>query len=86
MSIMILFIIIIALLILLYYYTNTLSKYNIETLSFNIPSRISCPTRNQSYDLRGDPIAVPREDLLLNTSSIGPMEPDLCHRRGFDIE
>ena len=58
----------------------------IEHFMFNIPSRMTCPTRNQSYDLRGDPVDVARVELPVHNSAIGPLNPHACSRRGFDIE
>lgn len=54
-------------------------------MMFNIPSRVMCPTRNQSYDLRGDPISIDRDTLPINNSEIGPLYPKLCSRHGYDI-
>ncbi len=45
---------------------------------FNMGTRFECPTRNQSYDLRGDPYAIPRTDLPHNNSGFGPLHPEDC--------
>ena len=45
---------------------------------FNMGTRFQCPTRNQSYDLRGDPHAIPRIDLPHNNSGFGPLHPEDC--------
>lgn len=46
--------------------------------AFTLASRNVCPTRNQSYDIRGDPIAIPRVDWPLNNATNGPQNPQLC--------
>lgn len=48
-----------------------------------VGSRFDCPTRNQSYDLRGDVYVIPRNQELspwLN-SEIGPYHPEACPRK-----
>lgn len=72
----------IILLIALYWIKRTVKE---QFMMFNIPSRVICPTRNQSYDLRGDPISIDREILPINNSEFGPLYPKLCSRHGFDI-
>lgn len=62
-----------------------IQSLKIEGFTFNIPTRSICPTRNQSYDLRGDPLPVPRVELPVHNSEIGPLDPFLCGHRGFDI-
>jgi len=54
-------------------------------LSFEhfVGSRFDCPTRNQSYDLRGDIYIIPRNQSMspwLN-SEIGPYHPEACPRK-----
>lgn len=46
---------------------------------FNNGTRFKCPTRNQSYDLRGDPFIISRVHLLHNNSGFGPLHPEDCH-------
>jgi len=45
---------------------------------WNFPTRLRCPTINQSYDIRGDPIMTRTFDLKLQQASIGPQEPASC--------
>lgn len=48
-----------------------------------VGSRFDCPTRNQSYDLRGDVYIIPRNQQLspwLN-SEIGIYDPEACPRK-----
>lgn len=40
-------------------------------------TRFDCPTRNQSFDIRGD-IPIPRKAWPIINSSIGPMKPEEC--------
>ena len=55
---------------------------------FDFGSRIDCPTRNQSYDLRGDIYTIPyRMDFTWLNSGFGPMDPSRCpQRRLVEIE
>lgn len=48
-----------------------------------IGTRYTCPTRNQSYDIRGD-IAIPRNDWPVFNSSIGSRQPNLCRYRRLE--
>jgi hypothetical protein len=40
--------------------------------------RINCPTRNMSYDLRGEAYYPPRMITPYMNSTIGPMDPREC--------
>lgn len=40
--------------------------------NFFSPSRIECPTRNMSYDLRGEAYFPPRTNFPFDNSEIGP--------------
>lgn len=42
-----------------------------------IGTRDVCPTRNQSYDIRGD-IPIPRKSWPVFNATIGPSQPDMC--------
>lgn len=49
---------------------------------FDFGSRIDCPTRNQSYDLRGDEYVIPHKmDFAWLNSGFGPIDPQRCPRR-----
>ena len=49
---------------------------------FDFGSRIDCPTRNQSYDLRGDIYTIPHKiDFTWLNSGFGPLEPSRCPQR-----
>ena len=66
---------IILFIVLLYFYKSV--EY-----FFDFGSRIDCPTRNQSYDLRGDIYTIPHTmNFAWLNSAIGPMEPNRCPRR-----
>lgn len=47
-----------------------------------VPSatRERCPTRNMSYDIRGD-IPIKRKDMIINNSAWGPLYPERCQNR-----
>lgn len=47
-----------------------------------VPSatRERCPTRNMSYDIRGD-IPIKRKDMIINNSAWGPLYPDKCQNK-----
>lgn len=48
------------------------SAYFQSTEGFTAYTRFDCPTRNMSYDIRGDPIKIPRpRDLLWDMGTIG---------------
>ena len=55
---------------------------------FDFGSRIDCPTRNQSYDLRGDIYTIPhRTDFTWLNSGFGSLEPSRCpQRRLMEVE
>lgn len=55
---------------------------------FDFGSRIDCPTRNQSYDLRGDIYTIPHKmDFTWLNSGFGPMDPSRCpQRRLVEVE
>lgn len=56
--------------------------YRMKESFFDFGSRIDCPTRNQSYDLRGDEYVIPhRMDFAWLNSGFGPNEPQRCPRR-----
>ena len=55
---------------------RVMNKERYENLP-EIGTRYVCPTRNQSYDIRGD-LPIPRNDWQVNSSTIGPREPNLC--------
>jgi hypothetical protein len=42
-----------------------------------IGARYVCPTRNQSFDIRGD-IPIPRQAWPVFNSTIGPSHPEIC--------
>jgi len=46
--------------------------------AFIIGERSLCPTRNMSYDIRGDPVIQPRVEYAFNNSEVGPLDPELC--------
>jgi len=47
-----------------------------------IPSatRERCPTRNQSFDIRGD-IPIPKKEMIFNNSAFGPLFPEECQNK-----
>ena len=51
---------------------------------FWFASRDTCPTRNQSYDIRGD-IPISRSDFPINNSEIGPQNPSECQNRPLHL-
>jgi len=51
---------------------------------FNIGSRMECPTRNQSYDLRGEAAVIQREDQWINNSGFGALNPNACVGRTLE--
>lgn len=53
--------------------------------AFNVGARMRCPTRNQSYDLRGDALPIQRTELLINNSGFGPLTPQDCVRSTTEI-
>jgi hypothetical protein len=44
-------------------------------------TRFECPTRNMSYDLRGDILMDRTFDLPIQSGTIGPVEPESCAYR-----
>lgn len=48
------------------------------TSSFGIGTRMQCPTRNQSYDLRGEATVIQRTQLPFNNSGFGALNPSNC--------
>uniref|UniRef100_A0A6C0CTX8 Uncharacterized protein n=1 Tax=viral metagenome TaxID=1070528 RepID=A0A6C0CTX8_9ZZZZ len=63
-------------LIAYYYFYQTMECF------FDFGSRIDCPTRNQSYDLRGDEYVIPhRNDFVWLNSEFGSINPQQCPRR-----
>lgn len=46
--------------------------YGKEYINFGYPSRIYEPTRNMSYNLRGDPYIIPKKMYPFMGSNIGP--------------
>lgn len=72
------------LLVLILFVTSLLSfviKPVIESFMI-VPSatRERCPTRNMSYDIRGD-IPIKRKDMIINNSAWGPLDPEKCQNR-----
>lgn len=59
----------------------------VETF-FDFGSRVDCPTRNQSYDIRGDIYTIPhRMDFVWLNSGFGPNDPQKCpQRRLMELE
>lgn len=54
---------------------------SIETfMDMSLATRDRCPTRNQSFDLRGD-IPIKRQEMLFNNPAWGPLEPEMCQNR-----
>ena len=45
--------------------------------NFYKSTRSECPTRNMSYDLRGD-VPIPRRQMSMLNSELGPIQPDMC--------
>ena len=81
--ILIIFAIVCILIILL-----NLALTNVKTehfMSFNVGTRMACPTRNQSYDLRGEAAIIPRTELPTNNSGFGPLDPSACPHNGVQI-
>ena len=76
------FLIAVILFIVLLYFYRSVEPF------FDFGSRIDCPTRNQSYDLRGDIYTIPyKMDFAWLNSEIGPTEPNRCpQRRLMEVE
>lgn len=60
--------------VLLLYVSFSIEKF---TDLKQIGTRYICPTRNQSYDIRGD-IPIPRKSWPVYDSTIGSFQPELC--------
>jgi hypothetical protein len=45
-----------------------------------LATRDRCPTRNMSYDIRGD-IPIKRVDMMFNNSAWGPLDPEECQNK-----
>jgi hypothetical protein len=43
-------------------------------------TRLDCPTRNMSYDWRGEASFPERSHFIFANSSIGAIDPSKCHR------
>jgi hypothetical protein len=56
------------------------SFYLVYVENYQNGTRFECPTRNQSFDLRGD-IPISRKDWPILNSSIGPVHPHACSYR-----
>lgn len=65
--------ILIILLILLIYYYFTRNTENFGNYIFGFPSRINRPTRNMSYDIRGEAYFPPFLNLPFNNTNIEPL-------------
>lgn len=77
MTVIFLLFFVILLLLVIYRILNDVERF----MMFNIPSRYICPTRNQSYDMRGDAAVIPRVELPVNNSEFGPYDPIMCQQR-----
>lgn len=54
---------------------------SIETfMEMSLATRDRCPTKNQSYDIRGD-IPIKRVQMLFNNPAWGPLDPLQCQNR-----
>lgn len=54
---------------------------SIETyMDIPLATRDRCPTRNMSYDIRGD-IPIKRETMIFNNPAWGPLDPEMCQNR-----
>lgn len=49
-------------------------------MEMSLATRDMCPTRNQSFDLRGD-IPIPRVEMIFNNPAWGPLDPQKCQNR-----
>lgn len=74
--------IVFAILFLLVVLSNFLT---VEHFMFNMGTRMDCPTRNQSYDLRGEAAIVERNPFPINNSGFGPLKPSACASRKVEI-
>lgn len=52
--------------------------YFVVKEGFALATREVCPTRNMSYDIRGDPLIIPRVALVFNNSTIGIKDIQAC--------
>lgn len=70
---LVLFLLIIFLIIIIMNKSELKEKFtNFFYHNFGYPSRIYEPTRNMSYNLRGDPYRIPRKMFPFMGSNIGP--------------
>lgn len=77
-----LFILFILLCLCIFFTQNTEQFYGGYTIPW--PTRITRPTRNMSYDLRGEAYYPPLLNLPFDNSSIAPMpQPELIDRNPF---
>ena len=70
--------VVIAIIVLIWHVYMMLYVFENFNQVFNNGTRFKCPTRNQSYDLRGDPFIIPRIPLVHNNSGFGPLDPGDC--------
>jgi hypothetical protein len=49
-------------------------------IDISLATRDRCPTKNQSYDIRGD-IPIKRVNMLFNNPAWGPLDPIQCQNR-----
>lgn len=64
-------------LFVIYYILNTRSSID-HFMMFNIPTRYVCPTRNQTFDMRGEGAQIHRTEWPINNSEFGPYDPLIC--------
>jgi hypothetical protein len=63
--------------------TSLISLFTPSIESFmemSLATRDRCPTRNMSFDIRGD-IPVPRVEMIFNNPAWGPLDPQHCQNR-----
>lgn len=65
--------------LLLVVFLFNISRYE-HFLVLTTATRERCPTKNMSYDIRGD-IPIPRKEMIINNSAWGPMFPERCQNR-----
>lgn len=46
----------------------------------SISTRTKCPTRNSSYDIRGEEYYPPHYDYLMSSSDLGPSDTNYCSK------
>jgi len=49
-------------------------------MEMSLATRDRCPTRNMSYDIRGD-IPIPRVQMIFNNPAWGPLDPEQCQNK-----